>query len=198
MAHPLRLEVFETLDIPDGPALMMPDQIEDIRLNAYERGYRAGWEDGGVQTDAQAATRRLAIERQMERLDFTYHDARGHILSALEPLLAAVIGTVLPAAARAAIVPLVVETLMPLAHVAATHPIRLSVGPGGRVGFSGAFDGLVMPPIEIVEDPQLHDTQAEFVFGATETRIDLSHAADAAARALARFYQIATEELNRA
>ena len=105
MAHPLKLEVFETPDAIVSPALMMPEEIEDIRLNAYEKGYVAGWEDNGKQADADDSTRRAAIERQVEQLSFTYHEARGHVLKSLEPLFAAMIETLLPAMTRSSIVP---------------------------------------------------------------------------------------------
>lgn len=198
MAQSLRLEVFEAPEIPDSPALMLPDQIEDIRLAAYERGYLAGWEDAGKREEADAALGRAAIQRTVERLDFTYHDARGHLLEALRPLFQAMLATVLPVAVRASLIPLVIETLMPLATATADRPITLRVPPGQKAGFEAAFQGLVLPPLDIVESPDLVEGQAEFVFGGEETRIDLSHSASLVGAAIAQFYQIQTEERRRA
>ena len=198
MPSPLRLEVFETSDSLDGPALLMPEDIEDIRLNAYERGYRAGWEDGGTQADVDAAARRAAIERQIESLNFTYHEARGHVLKGLEPLLQAMIDAVLPAAARASVASVALDQLMPLAHAAIDAPITLRVGRGSLAAFEAAFEGQPLPPLSLVETDDLDDAQAEFTFGSAETRIDLSHAADAIAQAIDRFYRIQSEETRRA
>lgn len=194
MAQPLRLEVFETLEIPEGPAMMMPEQIEDIRLSAYERGYLAGWEDGSAQVDADANARRTSIERQVESLSFTYHEARGHVLKALRPVLEAMIVCVLPVAARASVVPVLIETLLPLAQASAEAPVLLRLPRGARPGFTAAIEGLVMPPLDIQETDDLADGQAEFVFGAAETRVDLTHAADLVGRAIDTFYEIHTEE----
>lgn len=198
MAYPLKLEVFETPDALVGPALMMPEEIEDIRLNAYEKGYVAGWEDNGKQADADESTRRAAIERQVEQLSFTYHEARGHVLKSLEPLLAAMVEQLLPSLIRQTIVPLTIEQLLPLAHAASEAPITLRVAMGCREAFEDALKGQMLPPMELVETPDLAEGQAEFVLGAAETRIDLTHATETIGRAIGRFYQIQTEENLRA
>lgn len=198
MAHPLRLEVFEIADIPAGPALMLPDEIEDIRLSAYERGYLAGWQDGGAQVETEAAARHSGIERQIEKLDFTYHEARGHVLAALRPVLEAMVETVLPMAARASVVPVVIEALTPLVQAAAEAPISLRLPPGSRAGFEAATEGLVLPPLQIEETADLAEGQAEFVLGTCETRIDLTHAATRIADAVQQFYAIQCEESRRA
>lgn len=198
MARALRLEVFETPEQPDGPILLMPEEVEDIRLNAYERGYGAGWEDGGQQAEAEETARKAAFARQAEQLCFTYHEARGHVLSAVKPVIAAMLDTVLPAAVRASVVPLVIEQLMPLAHAAAEAPIRLRIARGRRADFEAAFEGLVLPPLDLVEADDLAEGQAEFAFGALETRIDLTEAAASVRAAIDRFYLIQTEESRRA
>lgn len=194
MAQPLRLEVFETQDTPDSPVFLMPEQIEEIRLNAYERGYVAGWDDGGQQSEVEGTTQKAAIARQVEQLSFSYHEARAHVLRAIEPVFAAIFDTVLPAAARASIVPVTIEQLLPMAHAAADVPITLRVAPGSRTAYEAAFEGLVLPPLVLVETDTLAEGQAEFCFEATESRIDLSHTADTIRRAVDRFYQIQFEE----
>ena len=198
MPQPLRLEIFEIPQAPDSPALLMPEEIEDLRLNAYERGYVAGWDDGGKQTDADESTRRAAIERQIEQLSFTYHEARGHLLKAIEPLIVAIVGCVVPMAARVSVVPLAIEHLMPLAHAAAESPITLRIGIGDRGRYEAAFAGLILPPIDLVESDAMAPGQAEFTFGALDTRIDLTQAAEAIGRAVTSFYQINTEERHHA
>ena len=194
MPQPLKLEVFETADAPEGPALLMPEEIEDIRLNAYERGYLAGWDDGGQQVQTDDATRREAIERQAEQLNFTYHEARGHVLKALKPVLEAMLGCVLPTLARSSIVPLAIEHLTPLAHAAAEAPLTLRIPSGSRDAYLAAFEGLVLPPLDLVETEALAEGQAVFVLGEAETRVDLTHAAEEMRRAIDRFYLIQSEE----
>lgn len=198
MPHPLRLEVFETPETLDGPALLMPEELEELRLNAYERGYVAGWEDGTRQSATDKDLRRAAVERTAEQLAFSYHEARGHVLKALEPLFTAIAEAVLPRLARAAVVPLTLEQLMPLAHAAAETPVILRVAEGRRDDFVEAFEGLVLPPLEIVESADLAEGQAEFDVDAAETRVDLTRVAETIGQAIEAFYQTQNEERHRA
>lgn len=194
MAQPLQLEVFETPQTPDGPVFLMPEQVEDIRLNAYERGYGAGWDDGGQQGESEDAAHRAEIRRQVEQISFGYHEARAHVLNALNPLLTAVFDTVLPEVSRAAIVPLVIDQLLPLAHDAAEEPLVLTVPQGMRARFEAAFEGLVLPPLTLNESAELADAQAVISQGESQSHVDLTQATDSARMALERFYQFQNED----
>lgn len=194
MAMPLRLEVFQVIEEPEVPALVTEEELEEIRLAAYETGYNAGWEDSGQQAERQEAERRAAVERQLEALNFTYHEARGHVLRALEPVLEAMLQTLVPEAARASVVPMVIEQLLPLAGPASETPVTLRISPGSRDDFVAAFTGMPLPPIKLVESPDMATGQAEFSFDTQQTRVDLSHVVDELHAAIRRFYQIQFEE----
>ncbi len=194
MSSPLRLDIFETTESPEGPALLMPEQIEDLRLSAFERGYVAGFEDAGRQTATDEAAARARVMAAIEALDFGYCEARAHCLSALEPVIAAMLETLLPAVARAAIVPMAVDALMPLASSRLDAPIILRVGPGMRPAFAAAFEGLVLPPLNIVETAEMDPRQAEIRSGDQEDLIDLSAAIARIAAAIADHYQPSTQE----
>ena len=198
MPMPIRLEVFETLADDGAPQLLSPEQIEEIRLNAYERGYNAGWDDAGRQVEEEDRARRAEVERQLQQLAFTYHEVRGHLLRALEPVFEALLGTVVPVAARAAVVPMVVEQLLALAGNATEAPVTLRVSPGTRMEFEAALDGLVLPPLTIVESEEVAYLQASIGFDAQETQIDLAAVAEQLRAAIARFYLIQTQEVNHA
>jgi len=198
MPAPLRLEVFETAELPEGPACLMPEEIEDLRLSAFERGYVAGYEDATRRAETDAATERTRIASAIEGLNFTYHEARAHCLSGLEPLLTTLIATLLPAAARAALVPMVIEQLLPLAATRSETPLRLHVPPGRQAAFEAAFDGLVLPPLTLVEDPQLDDGQAEIRSESDEARIDLSDAIARIESALTSHYHMTAKEAQHA
>lgn len=198
MSVPLRLEVFEVPSAPEEPALMLPEQIEDLRLAAYERGYVAGWEDAGRQADAERDARQARVAARIEALTFGYHEARAHVLAALEPLFAAMLGTLLPALARSAVVPLVVEELLPLARSLADRPLALRIPRGWRADYEAALAGLALPPLAIRETDELDETQAEIVADDAELRIDLTAALNRIEAALAAFRQLPAEERRRA
>jgi len=195
MPMQIRLEVFRKTEEPEVPCALPADALDDIKLNAYERGYVAGWDDSGQQAEREAQERRAAVERQIEALNFTYHEARGHVLRAMEPVFRAMLETVIPEAARAAIIPEVIGQLLPLAHAASDVPITLRISPGCRTAFEAAFGGLLLPPLDIRESAGLQPGQAEIVFDAQETRVDLAQAIEGLRGAIGRFYQIQFEEI---
>lgn len=194
MAMQIRLEVFRKAEELSVPGVLSPEALDEIKLNAYERGYMAGWDDSGQQAEREAVERRAAVERQIEALNFTYHEAQGHVLRALEPVLHAMLDCVVPEAARAAVIPEVINQLLPLARAASDVPITLRISPGCRPAFDAAFGGLLLPPLDICESADLQPGQAEIVFDAQETRIDLTQAVEGLRDAVGRFYQIQLEE----
>lgn len=194
MPSPIRLETFLKAEEPPAPAEQASAALEEMKLSAYERGYVAGWEDSERQAEREALDRRAAVERQVEALNFTYHDARGHVLRAMDPVLRAMLETLIPEAARAALIPEVIAQLLPLAQDLSEAPVTLHVAEGCRAEFEAALAGLVLPPLEIRESAELGPGQAEFAFDQKETRVDLTAAAEALHGAISRFYQIQTEE----
>lgn len=189
MPAPLRLEVFETPDEPELPSLVMPEDLEDLRLNAYERGYTAGWDDAMRQADDETRARQEALVRLAEGLNFTYHEAQAHVLGALEPLLQAIAARILPQLARSALVQAVSEELMSVATELAATPVELRVPPGMKTDFEVGFEGLALPPLAIAECEDLPAGVAEFAGGARQTRVDLAGIAERMADTIARFYQ---------
>ncbi|MCC5970252.1 MAG: hypothetical protein JJU15_09890 [Pararhodobacter sp.] len=194
MPSPLRLETFHKSEEPLAPAAQTGEATEEVKLAAYERGYVAGWEDADRQAERAALERRAGVERQIEALNFTYHDARGHVLRAMEPVLQAVLETVVPEAARASVIPEVIAQLLPLAQSASEMPVTLRVPPGSRTTFEAALAGLVLPPLEISECARLGPAQAEIAMEQKETRVDFTQATEDLCGAIARFYQIQFEE----
>ena len=198
MPAPLRLEVFESVVVTDEPALLMPDQIEELRLAAYERGYVAGWDDAQAQAEAESGTRAALVAARIEALTFGYHEAHGHVMAGLAPLFEAVLAHLLPAAARASILPLVVEELTALAQSQADRPLTLRVPPGWRADYQAALAGLVLPPLTLIETDELAQSQAEIVSDGGEARIDLAAALARIAAAFAPLIHAPEQEARRA
>jgi flagellar biosynthesis/type III secretory pathway protein FliH len=197
MAGRLRLETFELLDAGEEPRLMMPEDLEELRLAAYERGYGAGWDDAESRAANDLSARRLAAEAALERLNFTYHEASAQALSALTPLFEQMFETLLPQALRLAVIPAVIEHLLPLAREALAQPLRLQVPPGQMEVFEAAMSGLILPPLQLAENPALSPGQAVILGPASGelTQIDLASALAAMRMAFARFHPSAEQDV---
>ena len=188
---PLRLEVFEMASEPERTTIVTDlSAMEEARLAAYEQGFTAGWDDA---TTAQADSQtRLGAEivKNLQELSFTYQEARSHVLRAIEPLLAQMAERVLPDMARAALAPMIVETLRPMADSLADIPVVLVINPAARPAVEALIEQAGALPLIIEDEPTLGEGQAQLRFGQTETRIDLDRAVTDIAAAVRGFFDL--------
>lgn len=188
----LHLEVFET-DAPskDAPSVVL-DAIafEEAKLTAYDKGYRAGWEDAAqAQSDEQNAMS-AELARNLKSLGFTLAEARDHVLQSIRPLLQEMVGQLLPELARETLMPLALQVLLPLADAAADAPIDIVIHPSGRAYLEPLLAQTGNLPVTIIDEPSLSENQAYLRLGTVETRIDLNQAIDEIAAAVRNFYNL--------
>lgn len=192
----LRLEVFEVAATPreTTAAALEQSAVEDAKLASYEQGYSAGWEDAAAAQSEDQSRLKGDIARNLQGLGFTFQEACGHLLRAVQPLLEAIVGQVLPQVARAALGPVVLETLLPLVEARGDTPVALVVAPASRAAvepFLLQNSGL---PLTIVEEPSLGEGQVYLRLGDAEARVDLDAAVLAITEAVRGFYTLLKEE----
>lgn len=193
----VRLEVFRPETAAAAAAATVVTDIgamEEARLAAYEQGYAAGWEDAAAAAAADSGTLGAELGQHLQTLGFTYHEARAHVLRAIEPLLTEMTGRVLPAMARDALAQVVVETLRPLAAQMATVPVVLTLHPDARPAVELLLLTEAALPLTILEDPGLSTAEARLRLDDTERHIDLAGATEAIAVAVREFFQLTLTE----
>jgi flagellar biosynthesis/type III secretory pathway protein FliH len=192
----LRLEEFHN---PDGNDTALPEaaedtQTEDAKLAAYEQGYGAGWEDASTAIADDDARIRAELANHLQTLSFTYHEARIHVLTALEPLLIEFAQKLLPEIAQEALGPLILETMMPLAETLAEAPISLKVHPQSRAMIEAFLSSAKAPPFTMQDDISLAQGEVHLRLGEAETQIDLESTIHAIRSALNDFFEISTKD----
>lgn len=192
---PLRLEVFETELLSRSEVVVTdPGAMEEERLTAYEQGYTAGWDDAtAAQTEDQAQLS-AEIGRNLQALSFTFHEARTHVLSAIEPLLTDIVTRLLPETARSALAPIVREMLMPLAEGLAGTPVEIVLNPAARPTVEAILETAISFPVTLTEEPTLSEGQLYIRFGQTETHVDLDGAVAAIALAIQDFFTLSEKD----
>ncbi|WP_343080489.1 flagellar biosynthesis protein [Ostreiculturibacter nitratireducens] len=191
----LRLEDFsapETSDDGDRLQMTVTDR-EELRLAAFEKGYTAGWDDAVAAQENEGSRLRADLARNMLDLSFSYHEARIHVLRAMEPLLQEMVAKVLPAVARQSIGPIVLEALGPLAAEIADTPISVVLNPASLETVSSFLDPNGQIPLRFVEEANLGEGQVHLQFGDTETRIDLDGVISAIGAAISAYFETQKE-----
>lgn len=125
MNAPLILPSFDTASEVAGQGEGSPE----MRLMAYEEGYKAGWDDALEASASQQARVDADLVQALQDMAFPYHEARSHVLEALRPLLVAMAERVLPEAARARFGETVIEAALSLAADEADAPVDIAVAP---------------------------------------------------------------------
>lgn len=163
--------------------------LEEVRLAAFETGYKAGWDDAAA---AEADTQgRIGADlaRNLQALSFTYHEARGAVLKSLEPLLHEIVAQILPELARATLAETVAERLRPMARAAAGVPVEVTCSAANHETLAQAFAGQDQLPLRLTVEPTLGDGQVYLRFGDTEEQIDLGGAIAGIATAVTDFFE---------
>lgn len=186
----LKLEDFSEAAEPVAATEAETEAREELRLSAYEEGYGAGWEDATTAQSDARAEREAEVARHLQLMAFGYQEARHHVLQALAPLLEEMAAKVLPRMARDCLIPIVAETLMPLAERMADRPVTLRAAPDSREALERLLPGMAEGlPFVIMEDATLGGGVVLIDTGKAEARVDLESATAAIQRAITDFFE---------
>lgn len=158
---------------PAEPALD-PAEVETRRLEAFEEGYRAGWDDSVKAQADDSSNLSSTFAQHLGDLSFTYQEAYTAIMGAIGPLLDEMIAKLLPEIARQSLGGHITEQLAALAHEIGRRDVVIAVAPGRRDAVAPLIEGDFAFPVAIVEDDTLGADQADIRFGETERQIDLA------------------------
>ena len=188
----LKLEIFDTEEKPVKTQTVVLDRVafEDEKLASYDTGYRAGWDDANAAQSDDQTRMRADLARNLQTLGFTYHEARSHILKAVEPLMLQIVGQLLPEIARETLAPLVLETLMPIAESLGDAPVKLVLNPVSRAPVEALLEHATGLPVIIEEEPTLGEGQVYIKLGSVETQVDLDQATSDIAAAVRGFFNL--------
>lgn len=147
--------------------------LEEQRLEAFENGYKAGWEDAvrAASDDSNRISTDLAAN--LQDMSFTVQEAQSSLLTALRPLLTSMVNSVLPSLARQTLGMRVLETLGGMARTAASGPIEIVAAPQNVNALQKIIDEQEVGNVQITAEPSLGDGQVHIRASATEQEIDL-------------------------
>lgn len=191
MARALKLEVFDLFASPVGqhdPQVSLPG--EEQKLQAFEKGYAAGWDDA---LDAQSANNKRIcseLDQSLQDLSFTYHEARSQVLNDLKPLLTELTDTFLPSLSRETFSQLICDRALAISQDMPQSRIALHLRPEDVPLVEGLLEG--QSPhleLEITSDETLEPGQASLIFDDAEEEIDLNGAFRELRAAMDNFYQ---------
>ncbi|WP_121629564.1 ABC transporter ATP-binding protein [Tropicibacter alexandrii] len=177
---------------PSAPALsegpvFNESELEGQKLEAFENGYRAGWDDAVKAQSEDKARISSAFAQHLQDLSFTYHEAYSQVMNGMTPLLNEMVSVLLPSMARATLGLHVVEQLHAMAKEIGTMDVQILVAPTNIDAIAPLIEGDFGFPIELIPDDTVAEEQADIKFGSSERQIDLGDLIASVTEAVAGF-----------
>ncbi|MGB2199806.1 MAG: ABC transporter ATP-binding protein [Pseudooceanicola atlanticus] len=152
---------------------MAEEEVETLRLQSYEEGYKAGWEDAIKSQRDQSAHISDEFARNLQDLSFTYHEAHSQVMQAMTPLIQDIIDVVVPETVKETIGLRVVEQLSEMARRNGAHRVEIIVAPEDADKIRVLLDQDFGFPIEAMSDETLAEGQVFLRMAQEERQIDM-------------------------
>ena len=182
------LEDFGTKSVSRASIAMTDVSLEEQRLESFEQGYKAGWDDALKAQNNTAVQISEEFARNLQDLSFTYREAYAHILKSMNPLLSQIVETVLPEMAQQTLGLRVVEQLQEMVKATGDTGIEVRVSSANQSAVAGLLKQEFGFPVAIEDDASLSDTQALLKFDETEKQIDLGEVLSCIGQAVSGFF----------
>ncbi|MEM9575668.1 MAG: ABC transporter ATP-binding protein [Pseudomonadota bacterium] len=172
------------------------EALEDQKLQAFEAGYQAGWDDA---TKAKAEEKeKLTAEFGQNLLDmsFTYQEALSKLTLSLEPTMRQIIDKLLPEIVRAALGAHVFEQVQQLLKTQVGKPVEIVVNPKNVETVKTIVGSKLPDPFKIVGEDSLGEGQAFVRIGDDERQVDLDSLVSDVSKAMTAFFHESGKEQN--
>ncbi len=184
------LEDFSSPHTSLSHASVSEETFEDIRLETFEKGYQAGWDDA---TKALADDQRYVsvdLARNLQDLSFTYHEALTHVTTSIEPLLERMVDAVLPVAAQHSLGVRIISEVMDMVKDRTEGKLILTMSPESRTRLEPLFQTNLPMTATLRDDDSLGQGQVFLKFEQDERNIDLDGLIEDIRAALTGFFEV--------
>ncbi|KAA0916138.1 hypothetical protein FLO80_10445 [Aquicoccus porphyridii] len=184
------LESFDTANSERSQVISLTEVgLEENRLEAFEEGYKAGWDDAIKSQSDDKTQISQDFAQNLQQISFTYHEAQAEILKSLKPVLEEVAGVLLPDIARSNFGAHLLSEVTKLTDAATRHDIEIVVCPANIAALESILSQRDMSPIKLSSEDNLGEGQAYIRLNGIERHIDLDAAMNGIRAAIDGYYQ---------
>lgn len=173
---------------PDETSALGVEEVEDQKLQAFENGYQAGWDDAiRAQTDnGTHVSAGLVASLQDAKLE--YEEVRTNLNNSLQEIMSGVVKTLLPAIARDSLGAHICEQVQIMSKAELNRRIEVAVAPEAEDVVRSLLIESAAETCEITTDSLLAPTQAFLRLGKDEREINLDHVVSEIAQSVSAFF----------
>lgn len=163
----------EAVQTETGPVVGYAE-VESQKLEAFETGYKAGWDDAVAAHDEDTGRITADLAQNLQDLSFTYHEAYNQVLRSMNPLLDEIVSVLLPGLLQDAMGQQLLKQLQTLAEEIGMVQVSIAVTSDVLPKVEPLLKGEFSFPIDVQGDPTLDAARAEIRFGDVAKQIDLN------------------------
>tara|TARA_R110002074_G_scaffold35840_3_gene97633 strand:+ start:10980 stop:11579 length:600 start_codon:yes stop_codon:yes gene_type:complete len=185
--------------LPSSGELSEPidqDKVEDAKLQSFDDGYQAGWEDA-VKAHEDARDRVAAdFAQNLQDMSFTFHEAFAKLGLAMKPMLSQIVTTVLPETTNKTLAAHVLAQMCDLMSEQSENAIEIAVSPENLNALTEMLSDTTNIPFTIKAEPALGEGQVYLRANTQEREINLDAVTRGISDALDAFFQQIEQETN--
>lgn len=190
MTHSILLEDFSDAAVTSRPGASQDpgtkDQADALRAS-FDDGYKCGWQDGADAKEDRDAELRESLSAALQELNFTYFEARQHVMMSVRPVLQAMVDAVLPQLLTESLGGRVVELLAELAEKVEPE-ITVVCAPQVEPMLRQLVADAIKFPVRIDTEETLTPTQAILHLNDGQTHINLDETLSAIRTSVEDFF----------
>lgn len=170
------------------------EAIEDQKLQAFEAGYQAGWDDATKAQTEEKEKITADLSQNLLDMSFTYHEALSKLTTSLEPAIAKIMDKLLPQMVSQSLCAHIMEQINLVLSDNSDKPIKIVVASQNLDAVLEILDDKIPLPFELIGEETLGEGQAFIRFGQNESEINLDMLIDEASKAMRAFFHESARE----
>jgi flagellar assembly protein FliH len=156
-------DFFENFDANSNANTNVPtmsdDDLEDIRLAAFEKGYAAGWEDALKSQATENSRASNGMAHHLEDISFTFHEAREQFAKCSGEILRLISEKFLPEILHGTLGQHILQEIESILNSSAPDALTIFVPKGKKENFQNLLKLELPMSLYIEEDISLNDDQ---------------------------------------
>lgn len=169
----------------EDPSLLA---LEDHKLQAFEAGYQAGWDDAVKAKSEEKDKLSAELSQNLQEMNFTYHEALSKLSVSMQPVIDEIIQKLLPELLKNTLGMRIREQIVELIDDQANNPVEIVVAPQNVELVKEVAGNGLKEPFVVVGEETLGAGQAFVRIGNNERQIDLDGVVSGLSEAMEGFF----------
>lgn len=179
-----------------GKKSMSIEDIEDMKLLAFDGGFQAGWEEA-LKAQSETLTHVSdGLAESLKSASFEYQELRETLQTAVQAIMSEVVDTILPLTARASLGAHICELVQSLSQDALDRSIEIVLAPGREEAVQRVLSEELTESFKVVVDAMMSPNQICLRVGSKEMDLNLDRTVAEIATAVIDFFETQKTEVN--